>query len=81
MSVMIKKRRTAMHLTQQKLGERVGVSQSAVGMWESGIRTPQTKILLKLAEVLGCTVDDLVSDFNRDKNESEAAYIRKGGKL
>lgn len=69
MSVVIKKRRRAMHLTQQKLGERIGVSQSAVGMWESGVRTPQTKFLLKLAQALGCTVDDLLSDFNREKSK------------
>lgn len=71
MPVIIKKRRTALHLTQQKLGEQIGVSQSAVGMWESGVRIPQTKMLLKLAEALGCTVDDLLRDLKSKDKQRE----------
>lgn len=47
-------------LTQIDLARQLGYrTQSVVSAWESGERTPPTRILPKLAEVLGCTIDDL----------------------
>lgn len=57
----IKKFRLAKGLTQEKLAEIMGTSQAAVGMWEAGTRMPRADKLLKLADVLGCSVDDLLS--------------------
>ena len=50
-------------LTQAKLSEMLGYStQSIVSAWESGERTPPTDKLLRLAEILGCTVDELLKN-------------------
>lgn len=44
-------------LTQNELGERLGVSFQAVSKWERGETLPDTAILLDLANVLGTSVD------------------------
>ena len=48
-------------LTQNELGERLGVSFQAVSKWERGETLPDTAILLDLAEVLETTVDCILT--------------------
>lgn len=55
------------NLTMKELGDLVGVSESAVGYWETGKRLPSLDMLPKIAEVLGCRVSDLI-----DEDEKEA---------
>lgn len=55
----IKELREKAGLTQAQLAEKLGASQSAVALWETGARMPRSDKLPKLAEVLGCTVADL----------------------
>jgi transcriptional regulator with XRE-family HTH domain len=66
----IKALREGAGLTQDKLGARVGVRQSTVAMWETGASTPRSVILPKLAEALGCSIDDL---FNSDDDPAATA--------
>lgn len=48
-------------LTQNELGERIGISAQAVSKWERGETLPDTAILLELSEVLETTVDSILS--------------------
>lgn len=48
--------------SQQQLAALVGTTQAAVAMWETGARFPRADKLPKLAEVLGCTVNDLFAN-------------------
>lgn len=48
-------------LTQNELGERLGVSFQAVSKWERGETLPDTAILLDLADVLETTVDYILT--------------------
>ncbi len=48
-------------LTQYQLGVLVGVSDKAVSKWENGSSKPQSNILYKLSEVLGISVDELLT--------------------
>lgn len=48
-------------LTQYQLGALVGVSDKAVSKWENGSSKPKSGILFKLSEVLGISVDELMS--------------------
>lgn len=48
-------------LTQNELGERLGISFQAVSKWERGESLPDTAILLDLAEVLETTVDYILT--------------------
>lgn len=47
-------------LTQKQLADKLGVSQSAIGMWENGNRKPDIIMLKKLAHYLDCTTDELL---------------------
>ena len=47
-------------LTQEQLGEMVSVKQNAVAKWELGNGMPRVVTLIKLAQALGCTVDELL---------------------
>ena len=56
----IKKLRTRAKMTQWELGERLGVSASAVGMYEQGRREPDSKILMKLSKIFSVSVDEIM---------------------
>ena len=55
--------------TQETLAEMLGVTQSAVAMWESGDRKPNIIMLKKIASVLKCTTDDLLATIETEKEE------------
>ncbi len=54
-------KRTEKGLSQAELGAMLGVSNKAVSKWESGAAKPQTAKLLRLAELLGVSVEELLS--------------------
>lgn len=49
-------------ITQEGLAERLGVSPQAVSKWENDISCPDITLLPKLAQHLGITVDELLSN-------------------
>lgn len=53
--------RKAKGLTQNELGERVGVSFQAVSKWERGETLPDITVLPDLARVLETSVDNILS--------------------
>ena len=56
----LRKFRLDANLSQAELGKKVGVKQSTVAMWETGVNTPSIAVLLKLAALFNCTVDELL---------------------
>ncbi len=52
--------REQMKWTQKELAQRLGVERSAVAKWESGKSQPQAARLVALAEIFGCSVDDVL---------------------
>lgn len=54
--------RTKTGLTQTEVAKKLNVTQSAVAMWENGRTYPRTSILKKLADLYGCTVDELLQE-------------------
>ena len=53
--------RRSLHITQEELAERLGISRQAVSKWESDLAYPETDKLLLLARLYGCTVDYLLT--------------------
>lgn len=51
--------RTALGLTQQELGERVGVSRQTVIAIENGRYSPRLELAFRLADVFDTTVEEL----------------------
>lgn len=47
-------------MTMKQLGNLVGVTESAIGLWETGKREPNQEMLLKLGEALDCSVLDIM---------------------
>lgn len=51
------------------LGNLVGVSQSAIKMWENGERNPKGQSLARLADVFHCTVEYLENPLEDDPSD------------
>lgn len=51
-------------ISQEKIGEVVGVTGAAVCQWESGKSHPQYQRLVKLAQYLSVSIDELIEDTN-----------------
>ena len=51
-----------MNLTQEELASRIGVKSNTISQYELGKRNPNVQMLKKIAEVLNCTVDDLIKE-------------------
>lgn len=52
--------RRAAGMSQEQLGEALGVSRQAVSKWESGASDPSTVNLLALARLYGVSADELL---------------------
>ena len=59
-------------LTMKQLGEMTGVTESAIGQYETGKRKPSFDMLLKLAGALECHVSALMVPDEEIKNEPGA---------
>ena len=55
----IRKYRKERKLKQSELALLIGVTRTTVTKWESGEANPRTDRLLKIANALRCSVDDL----------------------
>ena len=64
----LKRLRAEKNLTQEELGERLGVSGQAVSKWECGTGMPDLPLLIAAASFFGVSLDDFVG-MNELKNE------------
>ena len=48
-------------LTQMQLAEKLNITNRAVSKWETGKSCPDTSIMLELCDILGITVNELLS--------------------
>lgn len=53
-------------LTQKELGQRLNVTEAAVGMWEQARRLPDPEVLTRLAGILGVSMDYLLGNHPPD---------------
>ena len=49
-------------LTQEELGDKVGVSSQAVSKWETDSSVPDVMLLVKIANLLDISVDELLGN-------------------
>lgn len=61
--------------SQAELARRIGVSTSAVGMYEQGRREPSLDLLVRLAQELGVTTDYLLTGETLDADPSSALEL------
>ena len=62
-------------LTQEELGEKVGVSNVSISWYESGNRTPDAATLNKLADVLETSTDYLLGRIDGSSGNSSANSV------
>ncbi len=67
----IAKCRKEKKLTQAQLAEKLNITDRAVSKWETGKSMPDSSIMLELCEILGITVNELLSGKNVDKESYE----------
>jgi transcriptional regulator with XRE-family HTH domain len=59
MGQRIRELRDQKGLTQEGLARKADVTLGAVRKWERGTRTPSFDMAIRLAEALGCSLDEL----------------------
>ena len=63
------------NLTQMQLAEKLGITDKAISKWERGIAMPDSSAMLELCDILGISVNELLSgekismENNNQKNE------------
>lgn len=67
-------------LSQEKISEYMGVSRQAVTKWETGLSRPSSEHLIRLAELLGVSVDKLLGNEEEDVSRfrQESVQARSG---
>ena len=68
----LKEKREALGITQPQLAKTLGVSQSAVGSWETDVNSPRATILYDLFEILHCDANYLLQDEIKELYKNEA---------
>lgn len=67
----IARRRKEKKLTQTQLAEKLNITDRAVSKWETGKSMPDSSIMLELCEILGITVNELLSGEEIDTERYE----------
>lgn len=71
--------RTARGLSQGDLAEKLEVSRQSVSKWETGQSTPDLDKIIKLADLFGVSVDELVREGETaapPENEPNVVYVQ-----
>ncbi len=66
LGVRIKRLRKRNGMTQSELAARLGISPSAVGMYEQDRREPDSRILGRLCEIFGVTGDYFIGSTEKE---------------
>ncbi|MDE6722992.1 MAG: helix-turn-helix domain-containing protein, partial [Eubacterium sp.] len=69
----LKELRIKNNLSQEKLGEALGLSRQSVSKWEQGYAMPDTENLLKLSELYGVSVDTILKCGETEESSNEVA--------
>lgn len=78
----LKAARLSKGLTQLELAQKVGVVRETVSLWESGTNRVNSEMLVRLSEVLECSVDFLCKNtlwnrtLNKSTSQQEAKEVR-----
>lgn len=66
--------RKAKNMTQSELAEQLGVSPQAVSKWENDLAYPDITLLGPLAEILGCSIDNIL----KPEQQPETIVVPEG---
>lgn len=70
--------RVARNLTQEDVAHASGMNLSYYGKLERGQNNPTLDTLVRVADVIGAALPDLVTDLSADQLPERAAWPRRG---
>ncbi len=70
----IAQKRKEKGLTQEELAYRLNVSNKTISRWETGKNLPDLSLFQELSEILGVSVNDLMSGYIVDKKEYQEKF-------
>lgn len=74
----IKRQRTRLGLSQEELADRIFVTRQSVSNWENGRTYPDLQSLLRLSDLFGLSLDELIKgDIETMKEEINKLEIQK----
>lgn len=74
----IKRQRTRLGLSQEELADRIFVTRQSVSNWENGKTYPDLQSLLRLSDLFGLSLDELIKgDIETMKEEINKLEIQK----
>lgn len=68
----IRKARTAREMSQERLGQAVGVTKATISAWEQGRKLPEPPKALRLKKILGLSLDAIYRSANTDQQKEAA---------
>ena len=71
----IKELRSKANISQQELGDIVGVSKVSISGYESGKRAPSLEILIEIANYFQTSLDYLVGREKKVFNEEDSKFV------
>lgn len=69
------------NLTQEQLGEKVGVNGKSVSKWERGLNIPTFANIEALASVFGITISELLQTEKKDSKEINEEFLAESVKF
>lgn len=73
----LRQRAEALKLSNAEVARRAGLEERRYGNYVTGRREPDLATLLNIAEVLGCTTDELLKAESDGQRTSETAMLRE----
>ncbi len=61
--------RKGQNLTQEQLGEKLGVTNKTVSRWETGVYLPPAEKLILMSEIFSVSINEILSGERLDKDE------------
>ena len=67
--------------TQEQLGEELGVTNKTISRWETGVYLPPVDTLLKMSEIFGVSINEMLSGKRLTDSEYRKALAREIAEL
>lgn len=80
-SIQLRQLRKAQGYTQQQLADLLGISKSAVSMYESAVREPDLALLHKMAVLLAVDINTLLGSESVSREDLSASPFQNMKKL
>ena len=67
----IQEKRSLLGINQSEFSNLLGVERSTISKWETGKSLPRAELLPKIAQILNCSVDELLRGERNEQTETE----------